>query len=63
MTWRDRAFGHLCKDRPDVRRLLLWAEKQEAEVDREALERAAVDCGLVEGAGKIEHVSFVLLRV
>ena len=27
-TWRDRALGHLAKDRPDVRRLLLWAERQ-----------------------------------
>ena len=26
-TWRDRALGHLAKDRPDVRRLLLWAER------------------------------------
>jgi len=28
MVWKDRAVTHLSKERPDVRALLMWAEKQ-----------------------------------
>ena len=28
VTWRDRALDHLARERPDIRRLLRWAEKQ-----------------------------------
>ena len=31
LVWRDRALGHLCRDRPDVRKLLVWAESQSKE--------------------------------
>ena len=26
VAWRDRAFGDLAAERPDIRKLLLWAE-------------------------------------
>jgi hypothetical protein len=32
VAWRGRAFGFLSGDRPDVRRLQLWAEKQTSTV-------------------------------
>ena len=48
LTWRDRALGHLAKDRADMRRLLVWAEKQTVEIDAQAETRGAAEAGLVE---------------
>ena len=56
LTWRDRAIGHLAKDRPDIRRLLLWAEKQTEVIDTNME---------VKGSGvfeKAEEVSYVLFE-
>ena len=30
--WKNRAVGHLAKGRPDVKRLLAWAERQTSEI-------------------------------
>jgi hypothetical protein len=33
LTWRDRALGHLAKDRYDIEKLLIWSETQKAAID------------------------------
>ena len=60
MTWRDRALGHLCKDRPDVLKLLLWAEKEDAEITQSGFRTAAAQLRLQEGAEGADHVVYVL---
>jgi hypothetical protein len=62
LTWRDRALGHLCKDRPELRRLLLWAERQEEEISASALAQAAEEHGLQEGRAGAELVGFTLFE-
>ena len=32
LVWHDRALGHLSRERPDVRKLLIWAEGQTEEM-------------------------------
>ena len=32
LVWHDRALGHLSRERPDVRKLLIWAESQTEEM-------------------------------
>lgn len=49
VVWRDRALGHLAKDRPDVKAWLLWAEKQAVEIDQTLETIGARDTGLAEG--------------
>ena len=61
-VWRERALGHLCKDRPDVRRWLLWAEQQHEEVDA-ALEIAgAREVQLDEGPDQASTVSYSIFE-
>jgi hypothetical protein len=48
LIWRDRALGHLSRDRPDVKRLLVWGEKQSAETLAVELGTAAHSFGLLD---------------
>ena len=47
LAWHDRALGALSGNRPDVRRLLLWAEQQETPLDAAAELRGARAVALV----------------
>jgi hypothetical protein len=46
LVWRDRALGHLCRDRPDVRKLLVWAESQSKEELEGNLAQVAAQAGM-----------------
>jgi hypothetical protein len=46
--WKDRALMFLSRDRPDVRRLLLWAETQSKEGLAAALHTQAAGLGIVD---------------
>ena len=58
LVWRDRALGHLCRDRPDIRRLLVWAEAQ----SKEELEGAAAAASAEFGVFDLEMVDYVLFE-
>jgi hypothetical protein len=47
-VWRDRAMTHLSKERPDVRALLMWAEKQSKDQLEAALGEHAARLGVVD---------------
>ena len=47
LAWHDRALGALSGNRPDVRRLLLWAEQPETPLDAAAELRGARAVALV----------------
>ena len=57
-TWRDRALGHLAKDRPDVRRLLLWAEQQPEAISAAAEATGAREAGLRDDVADVSYVLF-----
>ncbi len=59
MAWRDRTLG-LAADRRDIRRLLLWVEKQPPTVDAVGEQAGAAETGLSQG--EIEHVSYVIFE-
>ena len=59
VTWRDRAVGHLAKGRPDIRRLLTWAEKQTTTIDTSAEHAGAVEVGMTEN---VEEVCYALFE-
>ena len=58
VTWPDRALGHLAKGRPDIRRLLTWAEKQTTPIDMAAEDMGARDVGLTENAEDVCYALF-----
>ena len=59
MVLRDRALGHLCRDRPDVRRLLVWAEgRTKEELEGGGLEAAAAHAGVSDA----ELVNYTLFE-
>jgi len=60
VAWRDRALGHLAKDRPDVRRLLLWSEQQGLPIGAPEEPAGAAQVGL--DPANAEHVSYVLFE-
>ena len=57
LTWRDRALGFLCRESPDVRRLLVWAEAQTKEGLESGMEDAAAEFGVVD-VDKVDYVLF-----
>jgi len=57
LVWHDRALGHLAKDRMDVRKLLLWAERQTKSIGPDEEAEGAREAGLEESVGL---VSFAL---
>ena len=46
LVCRDRALGHLCRDRSDVRKLLVWAESQSKEELEGNLAQVAAQAGM-----------------
>ena len=50
-VWRDRAMMFLSRERPDVRKLLSWAETQTKETLEEGLVAQAALCGVPDLAG------------
>jgi hypothetical protein len=59
VAWRERALGHLSMDRPDVRKLLLWAETRTLVIDDKEEKTGAAAVGLRDDP---EHVSYVLFE-
>jgi hypothetical protein len=59
VAWRDRALGFLSADRPDVRRLLLWAEKQAPTIGSAEEHKGAAEVNLRDD---VEHVSYVIFE-
>ena len=57
LVWRDRALGYLCRESPDVRKLLVWAEAQTKEGLAAGMEDAAAEFGIAD-VGKIDYVLF-----
>jgi hypothetical protein len=58
-AWRERALGYLAADRPDVRRLLLLAEKRDDAYRRECGKAGAAEARMTEDA---EHVVFEAVK-
>jgi hypothetical protein len=58
VTWRDRALGHLAKCRPDVRRMLIWAEKQTAPIDEMGEKAGAAETGVTDNPHEVSYVLF-----
>jgi hypothetical protein len=56
LVWKDRAMSYLSRDRPDVRRLLAWAEVQ----SREGLEAGSTAQAGILGVPDLETVNYVL---
>ena len=60
LVWRDRALAHLAKDRPDVRSLLVWAEKQPERIAEATEAIGATQAQLREGPSSVRLVSYTL---
>ena len=66
-TWRQRALDYLSRDRDgfirsDVRRLLLWAEKQLDEIGQVAAQVGAFGVGLLEPAAQVSDALYPAIR-
>ena len=62
VTWRDRAMDHLAKERPDIRRLLAWAEKENKAITREDEARGAQKEGVFENIADVSYVLFGAIK-
>ena len=62
LIWRDRAMGQLAKDRPDIKDLLLWAEREVSEITRSREEDGVRYKGLAEGISETARVSGVFFE-
>ena len=47
-VWKDRASMFLSRERPDVRRLLTWAETQTKETLRDGIAAQAASLGITD---------------
>jgi hypothetical protein len=61
LTWRDRALGFLCRESPEVRRLLIWSESQSQEGVASGLEDAATELGVAD-ISKVDYILFEAIR-
>lgn len=59
--WRDRALGHLCHERPEVRKLLIWLEKQTSGWGSLGLHSAASQFGMPD-ADSVDYVFFEAIK-
>jgi hypothetical protein len=57
IAWRERAFGFLITDRPDIRKLLVWAERKPGAITEQDEQRGAAETQLKED---IERLSYVV---
>ena len=46
LTWRDRALGHLAKDRYDIEKMLIWSETQKKAIDDTMVQQGIKDAGV-----------------
>jgi hypothetical protein len=62
IAWRERALGFLTTDRPDVRRLLLWAERQGGPIAEAEEIRGARETMMMEDVDRVSYVVFEALK-
>ena len=46
LVWRDRALGHLAKDRYDIEKMLLWSETQKTAIDDTMVQQGIKEAGV-----------------
>ena len=59
VVWHDRALGYLAAERPDIRKLLIWAESQNPTIGATEEEKGAASVGV---HGDICHISYVIFE-
>ena len=59
VAWRERALGYLAAERPDIRKLLIWAESQNPTIGATEEKKGAASVGV---HGDICHISYVILE-
>jgi hypothetical protein len=59
IAWREPALGFLTTDRPDVRKLLLWADHQPGTITEHEEQRGSAETQLKED---VEHLSYVVFE-
>jgi hypothetical protein len=59
VAWRDRTLGLHSANRPDVRKLLLWAEKQAPAISSVEEQKGTAEANLRDD---VEHVSYVIFE-
>jgi hypothetical protein len=62
IAWRERALGFLTTDRPDIRRLLLWAERQGGPISEVEEIRGARETMMMEDVDRVSYVVFEALK-
>jgi hypothetical protein len=62
LTWRDRAIGHLAKERADIKKLLLWSEEQKTTIDDAALQVGAKTANVNEPLGQVSSILFESIK-
>jgi hypothetical protein len=62
IAWRERALGFLTTDRPDVRKLLLWAEKQSGPITEAEEVRGARETLMMEDVDRVSYVVFEAVK-
>jgi hypothetical protein len=62
VAWRERALGFLTTDRPDVRRLLVWAERQTGPITENDEVRGAQDTFMMEDVDRVSYVVFEAVK-
>ena len=57
LTWRDRALGHLAKDRCDIEKLLMWSKAQKSVIDDALLQEGIKAAGVpFQDQDKIDYL-------
>jgi hypothetical protein len=62
IAWRERALGFLTTDRPDVRRLLVWAERQTGPITENDEARGAREAFMMEDVDRVSYVVFEAVK-
>jgi hypothetical protein len=62
IAWRERALGFLTTDRPDVRKLLLWAERQPGTITEDDEVRGARETLMMEDVDRVSYVIFEAVK-
>ena len=59
VAWHDRALGYLAAERPDIRKLLIWAESQNPTIGEAEEKKGVASVGV---HGDICHISYVMFE-
>ena len=59
VAWHDRALGYLAAERPDIRKLLIWAESQNPTIGADEENKGTASVGV---HGDICHISYVIFE-